>query len=87
MNRTLGLATTADQFLVTMGASEALIFVFMVCCDPGDEVIIFDPTYANYIGFAAIAGVNLVPVLSRLDEGFALPSLDLITDRPHPSAG
>ncbi len=84
MNHTLGLNTTADEFLITVGASEALIFVFMTCCDPGDEVIVFDPTYANYIGFAAIAGINLIPILSRLDEGFVLPPCEAITDRITP---
>ncbi len=84
MNRTLGLDTSADEFLITMGASEALIFIFMTCCDPGDEVIVFDPTYANYIGFASIAGVNLIPVHSRLDDGFDLPPLEAITDRLSP---
>ncbi len=84
MNQTLSLNTSPDEFLITMGASEALVFIFMTCCDPGDEVIVFDPTYANYIGFAAITGVNLIPVLSRLDDGFALPPLEAITDRLSP---
>ena len=48
VNRTLQVQTSPEQFLITMGASEALVFLFMTCCDPGDEVIIFDPTYANY---------------------------------------
>jgi aspartate aminotransferase len=74
MNASLGLSTEPAQFLITTGASEALIFVFMICCDPGDEIIIFDPTYANYIGFAAIAGVRLVPVPCTMDSNFSLPS-------------
>lgn len=78
MNRTLGLATKSDDFLITMGASEALIFVFMTCCDPGDEVIVFDPTYANYIGFAAISGVTLRPIPCSLDENFKLPTREVI---------
>jgi aspartate aminotransferase len=73
INRTLQIQTNPDQFLITVGASEALVFLFMTCCDPGDEVIIFDPTYANYLGFAAITGVNLVPVLSDMANDFALP--------------
>ena len=81
MNRALGLQTTPQQFLITTGASEALVFLFMTCCDPGDEVIIFDPTYANYIGFAALAGVNLVPILSKLKDNFALPSLEMIEEQ------
>lgn len=78
MNHTLGVATQPEQFLITMGASEALVFLFMSCCDPGDEVIIFDPTYANYLGFASIAGVKLVPVLSNMEDNFALPARDEI---------
>ena len=62
-----------------MGASEALILAFMVCSDPGDEILIFDPTYANYIGFSAISGVRLVPLPCSLDQKFALPSKDEIT--------
>ncbi len=73
MNRQLSLQTRPEQFMITTGASEALVFLFMTCCDPGDEVIIFDPTYANYIGFAAITGVSLVPILSDLEHSFALP--------------
>src|SRR5690606_33681392 len=72
-NRTLDLATVPEQFLITVGASEALVFLFMTCCDPGDEILIFDPTYANYLGFASIAGVTLVPVPSEMENDFALP--------------
>lgn len=73
MDRTLGIKLAPKEMLITTGASEALIFGFMVCCDPGDEVIIFDPTYANYIGFAAIAGVKLIPVACTMDKNFAIP--------------
>jgi len=73
INKTLGIQTRPEQFLITVGASEALVFLFMTCCDPGDEVITFDPTYANYLGFAAITGVDLAPVLSKTEESFALP--------------
>ncbi len=78
VNKTLNLQTTPEQFLITVGASEALVFLFMICCDPGDEVIIFDPTYANYLGFAATAGVPLVPILSDINDSFALPPADEI---------
>jgi aspartate aminotransferase len=81
VNRSLGLQTAPEQFLITMGASEALVFLFMTCCDPGDEVIIFDPTYANYLGFAAISGVNLVPVVSDMDNNFCLPPLNEIEQK------
>jgi len=78
INKSLGLTTTAENFLITMGASEALIFLFMVCADPGDEIIIFDPSYANYISFAAIVGVRLVPVPCDEADGFHLPSDEVI---------
>ena len=78
MNKSLDLELVSSQFLITTGASEALIFVFMTCCDPGDEVLIFDPTYANYMGFAAISGVKLVSIVTKLDEDFSLPSSEEI---------
>jgi aspartate aminotransferase len=81
INKSLQIETNPAQFLITMGASEALVFLFMTCCDPGDEVIIFDPTYANYLGFAAISGVHLVPVLSNMEDNFALPARDQIEQR------
>lgn len=84
MNRTLDLDLVSSQFLITTGASEALIFVFMTCCDPGDEVLIFDPTYANYMGFAAISGVKLVSIVTKLDEDFALPSNKEIEEKITP---
>lgn len=80
MERETGVDVPPENFLITMGASEALVFLFMVLCDPGDEVIIFDPTYANYIGFAAIAGVNLVPLVTEMDNDFALPEREAIVE-------
>ena len=73
VNKTVRVDTLPEQFLITTGASEALSFLFMTCCDPGDEVIIFDPTYANYLSFAAVTSVRPVPVPSRLEDNFALP--------------
>lgn len=73
-NKTVNLKTTPEHFLITNGGSEAILFMFMACCDPGEEVIIFDPTYTNYIGFAAMAGIKLVPVASSIETNFALPA-------------
>lgn len=73
-----GLDLAPEDILITTGASEALIFLFMVCCDPGSEVIIFDPTYANYNGFAAISGVNLVPLMTKIEENFSMPSAEAV---------
>jgi aspartate aminotransferase len=84
MQKTIGVTKPAEEFLITTGASEALIFLFMICSDPGDEIIIFDPTYANYIGFAAISGVNLVSIETKLKDNFALPSKEIIQSRITP---
>ncbi len=65
-----------DQIMVTTGGSEALVFAFMTCFNPGDEVIIPEPFYANYNGFAVMAGVTVIPVMSSIDSGFALPPID-----------
>jgi aspartate aminotransferase len=77
-SKTLNLDLSATEIIITAGASEALVFSFMVACDPGDEIIIFDPTYANYQGFAAVAGVKLVAVQSSFEKNFALPELEEI---------
>ena len=76
---------TPEQIMVTTGGSEALVFAFMTCFNPGDEVIIPEPFYANYNGFAVMAGVTVIPVMSSIETGFALPPIDafeqLITPR------
>ncbi|MFO7675993.1 MAG: pyridoxal phosphate-dependent aminotransferase [bacterium] len=69
----LGLAVEPRDILVTTGGSEALLFVFDAICDPGDEIIVPEPFYTNYAGFAAMSCVSLVPVTCRADNGFALP--------------
>ena len=68
-----GINVNKEDILITTGGSEALIFGFMATCDPGDEVIIPEPFYANYNGFAVMAGVNVVPVTANIENGFALP--------------
>ncbi|MEI8202900.1 MAG: pyridoxal phosphate-dependent aminotransferase [Bacteroidota bacterium] len=64
-----------DEIIVTNGGSEAILFAFMVCLNPGDEVIIPEPFYANYLGFATTAGVNIKAVTSYIENGFALPPI------------
>jgi len=64
------------QIIVTTGGSEAILFGFMACLDPGDEVIIPEPFYANYNGFAVEAGIHVVPITSYIDDGFALPPME-----------
>lgn len=65
-----------EDILITTGGSEALIFAFMSCLDPGDEVIVPEPFYANYNGFAETAGVVIRPVMSFIENGFALPFIE-----------
>src|SRR5690606_14254665 len=67
---------THDQIIVTTGGSEAILFAIMSCMDPGDELIIPEPFYANYNGFAISAGIRIVPIPSVIDNGFALPSIE-----------
>ncbi|MEP6845296.1 MAG: pyridoxal phosphate-dependent aminotransferase [Panacibacter sp.] len=64
-----------SQIIITTGGSEAILFGFMACLDPGDEIIIPEPFYANYNGFAVAAGVNVVPITSYIENGFALPPI------------
>jgi len=72
----VGIDVTHEQILITTGGSEAIMFGFFCCLNPGDEVIIPEPFYANYNGFACAAGVNVVPITSYIDNGFALPPID-----------
>lgn len=67
-----------EEIIVTTGASEALAFTLNSICDAGDEIIIPEPFYANYNGFAAAASVNVVPVVSLFDDQFKLPALEEI---------
>jgi aspartate aminotransferase len=68
-----GIDITPDQVLITTGGSEALVFAFMSCFDPGDELIIPEPFYANYNAFAVMAGIKVVPVTAYIENDFALP--------------
>lgn len=78
INRHYQTDLTQDQILITVGASEAIIFALLICCDPGDEVVVLDPTYANYVGFAAISGVKLVSVPCNPNDNFRIPALEKI---------
>ena len=74
-----------DDIIVTSGGSEAVLFAFMACLDPGDEIIVPEPAYANYMAFAISAGAKIVTIPSSIDNGFALPPVEefekLITPR------
>lgn len=67
---------THKDIVVTSGASEGLLFLFSSIMDPGDEVIISEPFYANYIAFSVASGVKVVPAVCSVDDNFALPSID-----------
>jgi aspartate aminotransferase len=70
-----GIDVHSDEILITVGGSEAIMFSFFICMNPGDEVIIPEPYYANYNSFAVAAGINVVPVTSYIENGFALPPI------------
>jgi aspartate aminotransferase len=72
----VGIEITHEQILITAGGSEAIQFGFLSCLNPGDEVIIPEPYYANYNGFACAASITVVPVTSRIETGFALPPIE-----------
>lgn len=79
------IALDTNQIIVTTGGSEALQFAFTACLNQGDEVIITEPTYANYMSFAIMAGVKVRTIRTHIEDGFALPPVEefekLINDR------
>ncbi len=80
-----GISLDVSDILITTGGSEALLFAFNTCFNPGDEIIIPEPFYANYNGFAVATGIKIQPVVSNIKDGFALPPISefekLITDK------
>jgi aspartate aminotransferase len=74
--KSVGVDVNEKQIIITTGGSEAILFGFMACLDAGDEVIIPEPFYANYNGFAVEAGVTVVPITSHIENGFALPPIE-----------
>ena len=68
-----GIGLNYNEIIITTGGSEAILFAMMSCLDVGDEIIVPEPFYANYNGFAVEAGVNIIPITSYIDNGFALP--------------
>jgi len=73
--KSVGINISHDQIIITTGGSEAIMFGFFCCLNPGDEVIVPEPFYANYNGFAVQAGVKVVPITSHIETGFALPPI------------
>lgn len=74
----IGIDIDFSQIIVTTGGSEAILFTMMATMDPGDEIITTEPFYANYNGFAVAAGVKVVTVTARIENGFALPPVEEI---------
>lgn len=70
-----GISVNTSDIIVTSGGSEAIIFALMAASDPGGEVIVFEPFYTNYNGFATMAGLTLVPVSTHIEDGFRLPPM------------
>lgn len=80
-----GIEVAEDEIIVTSGGSEALLLTFLACLNPGDEVIMTEPGYANYLSFAVSAGITVKTIPSHIRDGFALPPVqhfeDAITER------
>ena len=73
-----GIAVLPDELLVTVGGSEAIMFAIAAVADPGDNVLVFEPTYTNYCGFAAITSVTLKAIALDAEQGYALPPMEVV---------
>ena len=71
-----GIALSPDEIIVTTGGSEAVMFAYMACLNPGDEIIVTDPSYANYMAFAISCGAVVKSVKTSIDDGFRLPPIE-----------
>jgi aspartate aminotransferase len=80
----VGLTVAAEEIFVTTGGSEAILFVLGALADDGDEVVVFEPFYTNYSGFASLIGVKLVPVTTRAEDGYHLPPREAIESKIGP---
>lgn len=74
MARTVSPGLKKEHLVVTQGGSEALLFAFCALCDPGDEILVPEPYYTNYNGFATVAAATVKPIRTRIEDGFAIPS-------------
>ncbi|MDY4967979.1 MAG: aminotransferase class I/II-fold pyridoxal phosphate-dependent enzyme, partial [Prevotella sp.] len=74
--RKYNINVTADDIIITSGGSEAVLFSFMACLNPGDEIIVPEPAYANYMAFAISAGARIRTIATTIDEGFSLPKVE-----------
>lgn len=80
----LDIRIGADQIIITTGASEALVFAVASIADPGDEILIPEPLYANYIGFSHMLGVKVVPIPTRPEDGYHLPPREVWEEKISP---
>lgn len=76
--KTYDIEFEEDEILITNGGSEAILFSILATCDVGDEILIPEPFYTNYNGFSSSAGVNIVPITTKAENGFKLPNKDSI---------
>lgn len=82
--RKYGISVTADDIIVTCGGSEAVLFAFMSCLTPGDEIIVPEPAYANYMAFAISAGAKIRTITTTIEEGFCLPKVEKFEELINP---
>lgn len=74
--KSFDINVSEEDIIVTAGGSEAVMFAFMACLNPGDEIIVPEPSYANYMAFAILAGAKIITLPSRIEDGFALPPIE-----------
>ena len=67
---------SVDDIIITTGGSEAVLFAFLSCLNPGDEIIVPEPAYANYMAFAISAGAKIRTISTTIEDGFALPAVE-----------
>lgn len=82
--RNLGYDINLDNVWITTGGSEAIIIAMMTACDPGQEIIVFEPFYTNYNGFSTMSNVKLVPIMTRVENGFHIPAYEEIEKKITP---
>ena len=82
--RKYGISVTADDIIVTCEGSEAVLFAFMSCLNPGDEIIVPEPAYANYMAFAISAGAKIRTITTTIEEGFCLPKVEKFEELINP---
>jgi aspartate aminotransferase len=79
-----GIDLSPDEIIITTGGSEAVQFAYMACLDPGDEIIVTDPSYANYMAFAQSCGAVMKPIHTSIEDGFKLPPVEKFEEQITP---